>query len=740
MKNIKIVLVMLTAMLILSTSASAAVVYEDAKTYTFDGTGSPDVILPNIATPSNATGYSVYFEFKADIYPSIAGHMWHLHNGDVETQIKLENDGIQVNVSNINIAGAEGSIFYANIPFTDMSPESGWHWIAFSIPTGTVKAGGADDVGHFILDGVDAMVNITGTGNNRFDWTGVDESISTRHMLGKHSTGNYPFKGQIRKLKMYNTYSAQILKVIQTSGSVEVTEGQATDSFTVQLTIAPAADVTITFNPDTKDDIKLATAAPGDSHNLVFIKDNWNVPQTVLVTAYDDATDEQAEDVWIYLSSASGDSKFNEVAISPIIAAVIDNDEYVPAFAESNGSTKVTEQGETSDTYTVVLSNHAPKASVTVDIVDESTPDNVTISPAQLTFTTKNWSVPQTITVKAIDDSLGEMANHETTISHTISSTDSAYNCVVTNLNVNIIDNDIFRMPIIARHLPETNFNPSAGPPYGKALPNISLLAEGTVYLEFKADDHKSGIMWMIDNDQFEISIGVDEAGFVYVNTSNKTLGKNLWYDHEPLPDIAPASGWHSLYVSWPRGPKPVDNWGRFVLDGKDELPAGITNINANNYDFTGITNSSTAGGNHAIGTNPSTADKNFDGQIRNLLVSNVYIPSLLIKVIHSSGSTEVNEQGKTSDSFTIQLRQIPTADVTLTLTPDTNDIKLDSNKLVFTKDNWNAPQTVTVTANDDATTENGESLLISISGASTDKNFHNRSFLPIMVKSKNIK
>ena len=247
--------------------------------------------------------------------------------------------------------------------------------------------------------------------------------------------------------------------------------------------------------------------------------------------------------------------------------------------------------------------------------------------------------------------------------------------------------------------------------------------------------------LWISDNDQFEISLAVHRAGLVYLNTLNKTLSQNIWFDQEPLSDIGPKSGWHSLYVSWPKGPKPVEGWGRFVLDGKDEFPAGITNINNNNYDFTGITNPSTADGNHAIGANPSAASHNFDGQIRNLLVSNAYIPSLLTKVTHSSGATQVNENGKTSDSFTIQLRQKPTADVTLTLTPATDDIKLKSKtpgapyNLTFTKDNWNAPQTVTVTTNDDKIAENDEILLISISAASTDANFHNQAFLPITVK-----
>ena len=53
-------------------------------------------------------------------------------------------------------------------------------------------------------------------------------------------------------------------------------------------------------------------------------------------------------------------------------------------------------------TFTVVL-NSRPTASVTIPLVS-SMPDEGTVTPASLTFTTMNWNAPQTVTVTGVDD------------------------------------------------------------------------------------------------------------------------------------------------------------------------------------------------------------------------------------------------------------------------------------------------------------------------------------------------
>ena len=105
---------------------------------------------------------------------------------------------------------------------------------------------------------------------------------------------------------------------------------------------------------------------------------------------------------------------------------------------QSGGSTAVAEGGAT-DTFTVVLTSQ-PTADVTIAIAPGT---QVTTTPAgPLTFTTANWSTPQTVTVAAVDDTVAE-GPHNATITMTATSADAAYNGIsIANVSVAITDND----------------------------------------------------------------------------------------------------------------------------------------------------------------------------------------------------------------------------------------------------------------------------------------------------------
>jgi len=112
-------------------------------------------------------------------------------------------------------------------------------------------------------------------------------------------------------------------------------------------------------------------------------------------------------------------------------------------IVETGGSTSVAEGGAT-DTYALVLTS-APNANVTISLgpdsqvtaVDQANPAN-----AFVTFTPGNWSVPQTVLVRAVDDSLVE-GPHTGTISQAITTTDARYAGIhLHNVVAGITDND----------------------------------------------------------------------------------------------------------------------------------------------------------------------------------------------------------------------------------------------------------------------------------------------------------
>lgn len=123
-----------------------------------------------------------------------------------------------------------------------------------------------------------------------------------------------------------------------------------------------------------------------------------------------------------------------------------------------------------------------------------------------------------------------------------------------------------------------------------------------------------------------------------------------------------------------------------------------------------------------------------FDNIAQGNNIDAVSIINSSIIFTETGGDTSVNEENETSDTFTVKLSSSPTSNVTLTLDPDT-EIRLNAGSagtavdLTFTTANWNAPQTVTVTAIDDqgSLAEIGEGIYTStiVTSATTDDTFY---------------
>lgn len=123
-------------------------------------------------------------------------------------------------------------------------------------------------------------------------------------------------------------------------------------------------------------------------------------------------------------------AKISAIEIVPLSGAQV-------LLQQTNGSTSVTEGGN-SDSYTLVL-NSQPTASVTVALNPSS---QISLSQDSVTFTPDNWDVPQSVTVNAVNDSEQE-GTQTATVSHSVSSSDSAYNnLAVANLSVTVADDE----------------------------------------------------------------------------------------------------------------------------------------------------------------------------------------------------------------------------------------------------------------------------------------------------------
>lgn len=96
------------------------------------------------------------------------------------------------------------------------------------------------------------------------------------------------------------------------------TEGGGAGSFAVALASVPTATVTVTLASDPQ-----VVVSPV---RLTFAPAVWSVPQTVLVTAVDDAIVQGMRTVALQLAVDSVDPAYGGIAVAPVLVTIADND------------------------------------------------------------------------------------------------------------------------------------------------------------------------------------------------------------------------------------------------------------------------------------------------------------------------------------------------------------------------------------------------------------------------------
>ena len=208
--------------------------------------------------------------------------------------------------------------------------------------------------------------------------------------------------------------------------SVNVGEDGTTDTYSLVLGSEPSSDVTITLSPDGQTQVSSST--------LTFTSANWQTPQTVTVSAVDDAFIEGLHSETITHSVSSGDGDYNGLSVISVTVDITDND---GANVIISPTTLSLVKGS-ADSYEVVLTSE-PTAPVTVSL---GLGGEAQISVSSLTFTDATWDIAQTVLVTATDDALVEGVHNET-ITHSVSSGDGVYNGISINtITANINDDD----------------------------------------------------------------------------------------------------------------------------------------------------------------------------------------------------------------------------------------------------------------------------------------------------------
>ncbi|TYZ59707.1 hypothetical protein PybrP1_011112 [[Pythium] brassicae (nom. inval.)] len=194
-----------------------------------------------------------------------------------------------------------------------------------------------------------------------------------------------------------------------------VGEGGMNDSYEVVLMSKPWHPVTITIIPLHANQTHVAT------RQLTFAPETWNIPQTVAVSAVDDAVSETIDTipypaaVQMLLEQAQDEGAFEMRNVTSGLSFGHSSSE-LRGFVLSLLGLRNIDQVQK-------MYRTAKDANVSIAVVSDS---EVTVSPSIVTFTTANWFIPQWITVRAIDDDVAEM-NARQQISHRVQNSPFGY-------------------------------------------------------------------------------------------------------------------------------------------------------------------------------------------------------------------------------------------------------------------------------------------------------------------------
>ncbi|MGB3534691.1 MAG: FG-GAP-like repeat-containing protein [Microcoleaceae cyanobacterium] len=456
--------------------------------------------------------------------------------------------------------------------------------------------------------------------------------------------------------------------------NLEVIEGESSDSYSISLTTVPDDIVTVQFNTGSQIN-------PLD--DITFDSTNWNLPQTIVVSALDDILIEDIHQGAITHQLISNDEDYNLLGIAAVVVEITDNDVEDPidqpvGVQINQGNLTVSESGTEGD-YNFVLTAE-PTSSVTINIATEDQLNPIT----PITFTPSNWNIPQTVTFTAVDNAVVE-GDRTATIRHSIDSEDSRYEqLIIADVEVNIIDDD-------------TN---SQNPNPNQPIPTVEILQTGNL-------------------------TNVSETGTVdiysVVLTTPPTSDVIVTLNPDSQVDVGNGTENSLELIFTP------DNW---------DLPQFVTVAADDDSIVEAAVHTSTI--NHVVssddpdyGVNPLIT---IDGVANNNLTVNIEdndepLPpgTAGVKVIQLVRSTNVLE-GFGEDSYLLELESEPTAEVIVTISQPDFQLEVDRPTLSFTPSDWDQPKLITVTAIDDIANEGDHVANLFHTATSLDPRYNNIS------------
>ncbi|MBA3542622.1 MAG: calcium-binding protein, partial [Deltaproteobacteria bacterium] len=418
-------------------------------------------------------------------------------------------------------------------------------------------------------------------------------------------------------------------------------------------------------------------------------------------------------------------------------------------------------------TFTVALGS-APESDVTVALASSNTAEGV-ISPATLTFTKDNFNAPQVITITGVDDQLADGPQAYQILTAALVSDDVRYDGQnPDDVDVTNTDNDspgITVTPVADLVTTEAggqatfevvlNSKPSD-------LVTIDLtssdLTEGTVSgnLVFTTENWNAPQTVTVTGVEDDLADGAQ----AYTIVTAPAVSTDLGYNGVDAADVAVSNTDNDspgITVTPTTGLFTDENGAQatFTIVLNSQPVADVTIGLASNDTTEGIATPAsitftTLNWNAAQTITVTGQDDNLaDGnQVYSIITADATstdagynnLPLADVELTNTDNDTAgitvtpimnlVTDEGGAQATFTIVLNSQPTADVTIALSSsDTTEGTISPTAVTFTTTDWNAPQTVTITGqNDDVADGNQPYTIITAAAASTDTGYATRN------------
>ncbi|MCE9588992.1 MAG: hypothetical protein K8S99_00530 [Planctomycetes bacterium] len=594
--------------------------------------------------------------------------------------------------------------------------------------------------------------------------TGVDDSVVDGNkaysiVLGAATSSDSAYNGlNPADVAVTNTDNDTAGFTVTPVSGLTTTEAGGTASFTVKLTSQPTANVTIA--------IASSNTAEGTTNvsSLTFTAANWNTAQTVIVTGVDDSIADGSKAYTIALNPASSsDTVYNGLNPADVSVTNTDNDSAGFTVTPTSGLT-TTEAGGTAS-FTVKLTSQ-PTANVTIAIASSNAAEGTT-SVSSLTFTAANWNTAQTVIVTGIDDSIADGSKAYAVTLNAATSSDTVYNGLnPADVSVTNTDNDTagftvtptsglvtteaggaasFTVKLTSQ--PTANVTiPVASSSTAEGTTNVSSLtftpqnwntaqtvtvtgADDSVVDGSKAYTIVLGAATSSDSGYN----GLNPADVAVTNTDNDTPGVTV----TPTSGLTTTEAGGTASFTVRLNSQPISN----VVIGmaSTNIAEGTTNVSsltftpqnwntAQTVTVTGV-DDSIADGSKAysiiLGAAVSS-DSVYNGlDAADVSVTNQDNDAAGFTVTPTSGLV-TTEAGATA-AFTVKLNSQPTSNVTVAVaSSNTAEGTTSVSSLTFTPQNWNTPQSVTVTGMDDITADGDKAYTIVLSAATSGDSGYN--------------